>query len=694
MIENFKRSFLKNFGIILIPIFFPIFIFSQNSENERIDSLKQALRDKNYFEQTPILLELANLYIYESRDSTLSYVKILESRITQSSKYKVNFELLKLKQIIFDNDSKYSEKSLDIFKKKYLSKCSQKEYLDFKYLEAGFYETKDRKIALEITNKVLKKYGHLKLIIIADFYVFKSTQLNALSRHSESIQSIESALHIYRKLKSWNQISRAYMFLSYQYMALKDFDKARITIQKSINIKGFDKNVLEFIDEHIALGKILYFQEKYKEAIAVFNIAEEKNKKLGFADIYNDILYYRSLCMYNLKQYEKVIGICLNEFKKDYFIEEMRFTINYLLILNYNKLNKFKEAKIYLDQTNQLIKETPDPLPIADLLAFMKVSIDTEKGLGNTTKALDISGKYIKIHQEHYDSINYAKIAASHTSFDLAEKELELKDLKIKSTTNKLKLEKLKNERVLLWVLIIFGGITLSGITLFSKKLSTKNHELTHQNVIIEKSKSRIEMLLKELQHRTKNNLQLIISMLKIQARSNKYIDINEFIEVNRNRISSMAMIHQYLYLNDALNNKISLKNYSEDLINAIKHTFEYKANIDFVLKSQDISCSVNEAVALGLIINELATNSLKYAFKENQEGKIDIEINVGTTGMIQLIYKDNGIGFEAKDIKQGSFGISLVNLLVAQIQGKVFFTNDNGAKYQINIPLSTMNES
>ena len=693
MNKNLIEFFLKNFGKI-IPIFFPFFIFGQISENERIDRLKNVLKSKIYFEQTTILLDISHLYLNQNRDSAIHYIKILESKIGETSKYKLKLELLKLKQVIYDNDIKNSKKQLNNIKKNYLKQSSQEDYLDFKYLEAMFYESTNRVIALEITNTVLKKYGHLNLIIIADFYVLKSNQLNSLSRHSESIQSIENALLIYRKLNARGQISRAFMFLSYQYIALKDFEKARITIQKAINIKTLDKNELEIIDEHIALGKILYFQGKYKEAIAVFNKAEEKNKKLGFADIYNDILYYRSLCMYNLEQYEKVIGICLNEFKKDYFIEEMRFTINYLLILNYNKLNKFKEAKLYLERTNQLIKDTPELLPVEDLLAFMKVSIETEKGLGNTTKALDFSEEYIKKHEAHYDSINYSKIAASHTSFDLTEKELELKDLTIKSTTNKLKLEKLNNERVLLWVLILFSIVIITGIALFYRKLSTKNNVLSHQNIIIEKSKTKIEVLLKELQHRAKNNLQLIMSMLKVQARSNKYIDINEFIEVNSNKISSMAMIHQYLYLNDALDNKISLKNYLEELINAIKLTFDAKATIDFMLKSQNISCNVNTAVALGLIINELTTNSLKYAFEENQIGKIDIELILGTDGMIQLIYKDNGIGFEIKDIKQGSFGISLVNLLIAQIQGKVLFSNDNGASYQINIPLSEINES
>lgn len=682
-----KNVFL-NF-VICVLVVFHFTALSQHTDSKRVAGLKSTLINKTFYEQAPIIFHIANIYLSENTDSAVHYINYLDKKISQQSEFKIQLELLKIRRLLFDNEIVKAKKPIEKFKKHYLKKCSEEEQIDFNYLNSLYYTTIDDEKALEIANTALKKYGHIISFRVADIYILKSNQLNALSRYSESIKSLENALTIYRKLNSKEQISRTYMFLSYRYIYLKDYDKARATIQKAIDLKSENKSRIQVIDEYMALGQILYNQSQYEDAIAIFNLAEKENKALGFSDIYNNSFYFKSLCLYELKQYEQVIYNCLKEFDAEYFFEDNRFTINYLLILNYNAVKRFKEAKFYADQTRQIIKNSPFQLPDEDLLAFLKVSMQTEKGLGNTKDALNLSEEYIEKYQEFKDSINYVKIAASHTSFEINEKEIEIKDLQIKATSNELKLEKLNNERLLLWILIIFGSSLTGGVLFFLKRMSMKNKTLSYQNEVIEEGKTRIELLLKELHHRTKNNLQLIISMLKIQARNNKYIDVNEFIEVNRNRINSMAMIHQYLYLNDSTNDKISLKNYAEDLINAIKSSFADKENVEIHFTSQNISCDVNTAVAIGLIINELVTNSLKYAFKDSENGNVFIQIVMNEENMIQLTYKDDGIGFETHDIKSGSFGVSLVNLLIAQVQGKVKFENNQGVQYQFDIPAS-----
>jgi two-component system, sensor histidine kinase PdtaS len=682
-----KNVFL-NF-VISVLVVFHFTALSQHSDSKRIARLKSTLSNKSFSEQTPILFDIANVYLSENKDSVIHYINYLDKNISQESEYKIRLELLKIRQMLFYNEIVKAKKPIENFKKHYLKKCTEEEHIDFNYLEAFYYADIDDEKSLEIANTALNEYGHVSSFRVADIFILKSNQLQALSRYSESIQALENALMIYRKLNSKEQISRTYMFLSYRYIHMKDYDKAHATIQNAIDLKSENKSKIQVIDEYMALGEILYHQSKYEDAIEIFDLAEKENKVLGFWDIYNNTFYYKSLCLYELKQYEKVITSCLAEFNKEYFNEAQRFTINYLLVLNYNELKRFKEAKFYVDQTQQIIENSPFELRDEDLLAFMKVAIQTEKGIGNIHESLKLSEEYIDKYQEYKDSINYVKIAASHTSFEINEKEIEIKDLQIKATSNELKLEKLNNERLLLWILIIFGSSLTGGVLFFMKRLSTKNKTLYHQNEVIEEGKTRIELLLKELHHRTKNNLQLIISMLKIQARNNKYIDVNEFIEVNRNRINSMAMIHQYLYLNDSTNDKISLKNYVEDLINAIKSSFADKENVEIHLTSQNISCDVNIAVAIGLIINELVTNSLKYAFKDSENGNVFVQIVMNENNMIQLNYKDDGVGFETHDIKSGSFGVSLVNLLIAQVQGKVKFENNQGVHYQFDIPAS-----
>jgi two-component sensor histidine kinase len=659
-------------------------------DSKRIAGLKNELADKTFSEQVPILLDIAYIYLSENTDSTIHYMNYLDNRVSERSEYKVRLELLKIRQSVYAFDFSTSKKQFRNFEIKYLEMCTEEEYIDFKYLEAMYSSEIDIDKAFEIINNVLEKYGHLNLDRIADFHILKSNQLNFLSRYSESIKSLEKALLIFRKLNNDLQIARTYMILSFRYISLKDYPSAYTAIQKAIGLKSEDKSKSQIIDEQMALGEIFYHQSKFKEAIEVFEFIEKENKTLGYLDIYNNSFYLKNACLHQLGQFDQVIENCLNQLDKDYFIEDHRFTINYLLILNYNELKKFKEAKVYVDETMEFIKNFPKYLPEIDFLDFMKISIQTEKGLGNINEALKLSEEYIKKYHEYKDSIDYVKIAASHTSFELKEKEIELKDFQIKATSDALKLEKLNNERLLLWIFLISGSILTSGVLLFMKRMSNTNKKLSQQNVVIEESKKRIELLLTELHHRTKNNLQLILSMLKIQARNNKYIDVNEFIQVNSNRINSMAMIHQYLYLNDTSNDKISLKNYTEDLVNAIKSTFADKDHVEIQFKSKNVTCDINIAVAIGLIINELFTNSLKYAFLESDKGKIRIHIDVLESGMIQLDYKDDGVGFKTSEVKSGSFGVSLVNLLIAQIQGIIRFENNHGVHYQFDIPVTT----
>jgi PAS domain S-box-containing protein len=202
---------------------------------------------------------------------------------------------------------------------------------------------------------------------------------------------------------------------------------------------------------------------------------------------------------------------------------------------------------------------------------------------------------------------------------------------------------------------------------------------------ITQKSLHEKELLLKEIHHRVKNNLQIIVSLLKLQS---KYITDPQDLQIfnsSRSRVETMSLIHEKLYKSKDLSD-INLGNYVKDLVTHILQA--YKINheeICFSIKSDSIQLSIDTAIPCGLIINELVNNTLKYAFPEGHKGRIEISIKRDEDDII-LEIMDNGIGIpETFDIASSdSLGLQLVETLIKQISGKVELDITSGTKFII----------
>lgn len=194
------------------------------------------------------------------------------------------------------------------------------------------------------------------------------------------------------------------------------------------------------------------------------------------------------------------------------------------------------------------------------------------------------------------------------------------------------------------------------------------------------------DTLLKEVHHRVKNNLQLIMSMFNIQARRKNYSDIFEFLKKGETRVNSMALIHQRLYQSEQSDGKIELNSYLQDLIQSIKDTYvDIEERIRINYETNNLIINVKTAIPLALIINELLSNAMKHAFPDENKGKINIQIVKLTNNQFQLVFEDNGIGINqtVKNVK--SFGIELINLMARQLNGNVQIDTTQSTKYMIN---------
>ena len=209
------------------------------------------------------------------------------------------------------------------------------------------------------------------------------------------------------------------------------------------------------------------------------------------------------------------------------------------------------------------------------------------------------------------------------------------------------------------------------------QELASQKQELEHQHNLIVSSLEEKEVLLKEIHHRVKNNLQLVISLLQLQ--SSKFDDpqVVAALDESQGRVQSMAMIHQMLYENEDLS-EIELDTYILDLSESIRESFGQMANhIQWEQNTCDLAVNIDTAVPLGLIVNELIYNCFKYAFPENMEGKISLNINVLEDGNYRLTVADNGKGLPAdfKQRKKKSLGMRLVEALSRQLDGRAEYT-------------------
>lgn len=204
-------------------------------------------------------------------------------------------------------------------------------------------------------------------------------------------------------------------------------------------------------------------------------------------------------------------------------------------------------------------------------------------------------------------------------------------------------------------------------------------------NKQLSKSLEEKETLLKEVHHRVKNNLALTISLIELQEEEIKDIKTKKTLNEIQERIFTMELLHRKLYESEDLN-KISFKDYIEDLINSIKISYDKGDEILINPQIEDIFLTIENAMPYGLILNELITNAFKYAFLDVFNPTIYIKITK-TNNILTLIIKDNGKGLKKdyKSLFDKTLGLKLVNNIVKlQLQGEITYSFENGAKFLI----------
>jgi len=355
-------------------------------------------------------------------------------------------------------------------------------------------------------------------------------------------------------------------------------------------------------------------------------------------------------------------------------------------------------AKYYLDQNNILDakKNVLESLKLAQKIGFPSdiksaaeiLTIIYEKER-NWNQAYAMQKLYIKMQ----DSINSKSIQESilkqQAKYDINKKEQEIKVLFVQNESLKkdkeIQILQINKSRLTITLISIALLVTLLFIA-FNVKWNKKKKKIYK---LLKKQKEEISLkndektaMLKEIHHRVKNNLQIVNSLLKFQSREIKDKNVVAIFEKAQKRVVSMALLHEKMYNSEDLKH-IDVKEYVSLLISDLVNTYSIgkKINLDIVV--DNVHIGMRTLVPLGLIINEIITNSFKHAFIDTLEGTITVNIKQLKNRSYEMLIGDDGIGFTDK-LKPSKTGTKLINAFIKQLNGTIELLNQQGTMYKI----------
>lgn len=525
------------------------------------------------------------------------------------------------------------------------------------YDKAAEYYFKSLNIAQEIGNQKSIAYAENN---IANLYYLQK-------KHSESIELFEKCLATGKTLKDNILIADCEYYLALNYMETNALDKSLSYCQNALSIDSAQGNYRGIATKNLLLGDIYIKQKQFTKAKEKVVVAHH------YANKTDDSIQVLANCMMKLGE----INLLLNQKKEA--------KANLLKAINLSQKGKLRqilfEAYKRLSEVYEGENDLKNSLKYHKLYVLHKDSAINEKN----NKSINQLAAIYKDEQKK------SEIARLNTLSELQEKNIALE--KFKSSK--------KSQQNLFLLIGLLGVILILGILFKSYKNKQKSNQiLHHQKEAITKKNEEKELLLKEIHHRVKNNLQVISSLLSLQ--SNKVTDINALTELKegQNRVKTIAMIHQKLYQHQDIS-KVVFQEYCEELLSYLRTTFQLPNKlIDIKVDANNVLLDIDTAVPLGLIINELVSNCFKYAFINQDEGEIRVQLCYMDKAeqKIKLTVSDNGAGLMDNFdlIKVDSLGLKLVRMLSLQLDGFVDYKNVNGAHFTIlvsNTELRKLNE-
>jgi two-component system, sensor histidine kinase PdtaS len=315
------------------------------------------------------------------------------------------------------------------------------------------------------------------------------------------------------------------------------------------------------------------------------------------------------------------------------------------------KMGRYTEALPYQLKTIEYQERNNDLSNLAE--NYMHIS-RTYENLGNFHLALAFERKSRQLADSTLNALSDAKVSELRTQY-----ETEKKEATIVAQENQL-----SQQRTLQWLSLgVAALLALLAFNFWRNAIARKK-----ANALLAAKNQENELLLKEIHHRVKNNLEVVSSLLALQSAQIDDPNVKDAMQEGQNRVQSIGIVHQKLYQRDNLA-AVEMKDYFLNLSENVLETFGAENRVRIDLAMQETELDVDTAVPLGLIVNELLSNALKYAFPNGTSGEVTIKLEKPSATLLRLEVSDNGVG-KSGITKGTGFGTQLISLLSRQLNG------------------------
>ncbi len=515
---------------------------------------------------------------------------------------------------------------------------------------------------------------------IANAYYASGNYELALRHHFE-------ALHLREGYKTKKEIAQTYNNLALVYRSRKDYSNAVKYNQLSLGIKMQLGNKQGIVNSSINLGSCYQYMYKYDSALYYAKQVME----LAFVpqDVHEGKANYAS-ALIGLKRYaeaEKIFTALFPVLDKD---EEQAAYISCqqglgTIALAQGKteaaINFFNEGVFYARQYN-------DREFVAAFYSQLAKAYSSNNDYGNAYR-------YNLMEQSLRDSLlndeNIRQINEMNAVYEKDKQQQQIGVLTDQVSVSEQKAERSKQQRNLFLLASVFS-MALAAVVLYAYSNNRKKNKLLLvQKQQIEQSLKEKEVLMREIHHRVKNNLQVVTSLLNLQSHYIEDEKAYSAVQAGRNRVQSMALIHQFLYRDVGNLTSLHIKDYIQELLAHIEDT-NLKAGTMVTLEqhADDVKLDIDTVVPLGLIINELVTNAYKYAFEGRAEGHIRVSFTrqPDTNGYL-LRVADDGKGMIENPLlrKTYSFGYRMIKAFSEKLEAKLSIDTQQGTIVSLFIP-------
>lgn len=617
-----------------------------------------------------ILLLFPN--IFYSQQASLAELELnLDSEKNQTKKLEIISEMT---NVVFGNDMKQAL----VFAKQGVKLA---DALNDKNWQPKFYEMEGRMHAnllqLDSANfyfdKAMKGYKAIDDIRGQASTSFKMAWV--LKKTGEYEKAMEKNIYALKLMESIDDkagICDAMTRISWDLTKQNRLNEALNYAKQAIKLAEKHTLTTEFFYVYNNAGDVAIAMDKYELSLDFYHKAAAivKEQNLGLTSRV-DIGNSQANALKRLGRYNEALSFyqnCLKMAKESNYQNGINTVTANLGEINM-LIGNFKEALPYQLETIQLQEANNDKANLIEnyhhTSTIYKKLNDFELALLYKQKAYDLRDSIGSIESD-------AKMSELLTKYETGKKE----------ETIAFQEAKINQQRLVQYLGIIVVGL-LFGLLIFAF-ISYRNR--SKSNRLLAQKNAENELLMKEIHHRVKNNLEIVSSLLALQSAQIDDPNTKEAMTEGQNRVNSISIVHQKLYQGTNLGS-IEMKDYFLNLSENILDSFGAENKVSLNLAMEKLDLDIDTAVPLGLIINELLTNTIKYAFPLNEKGTITIKLEKQKDNHLHLVVSDDGVGKSGITMGTG-FGTQLVSLLTQQLNGTMKEESQNGTTHIFDFKL------